>query len=404
MAFLIDKIFASIALGHLWVDFLNSQLAIVLAYLSVPLGLSNSVIALVSSTYMVCQSLAQPVAGFFTDRIGPRWLVAGGMLWMGICFGLAAIIPGPAALVMLVLASFGSGCVHPAGASQATLLGRAHQTNRETTTASFFFVSGQLGYFFGPLTAGPILERFGMIGLLPLALVSLPVASFAGVQMRHAIRTPVQKRADGGKAPFFPRPAVGGGMIAALIGVALMHSFLSTNMSTFIPKYLSDLGQPATVYGLMASMLTAGTVIGVLLAGVLGDRFGRRGVIAGSLIIACIPVYLIGALGFSLWLYAVVILAGICIGAANTSIFVMSQRMFPGSSGLAAGLIMAFMFSSGTIGTLLCGRLADHAGFQPVFFLTAGLVLLGGLLALMLKEPDVEGAKTVSAVVELANE
>jgi FSR family fosmidomycin resistance protein-like MFS transporter len=402
MAILIDNIFASVALSHLWVDLLNSLLAILLAYLSVPLGLTNSVIALVSTVYMVCQSLAQPVAGFLTDRIGPRWLIAGGMLWMGVCFGLAAVIPGRAALVPLILASLGSGSVHPAGSSQATLLGRSHQSNRETTTASYFFVSGQLGYFFGPLAGGPLLERFGMLGLLPVVLVSLPVAAFSSLQLRRAIRTPVQKPVAGEKTPFFPRPAVGGWVIAALAGAAVCQSFLASNITTFIPKHLADLGQPASVYGVMAAVFTAGTVIGVLLGGICGDRFGRRGVIAAALTFACIPVYLIGAVGLSPLLYVVVFLSGICNGAANTSIFVTSQRMFPGSSGLAAGLILAFMFSSGSIGTLLCGHLADVSGFPLVFYLTAGMVLLGGLLGLALREPAAEKTQPAVPIVEIS--
>ena len=388
MAILIDNLFASVILGHLWADLLNGQLGIILAYLSTPLGLSNAVIGLVITGYMVTQSVAQPVAGYLTDRIGPRWLVSGGLLWMGLFFSLAALIHGPASLVLLVIASLGSGALHPAGSSQVTLLGKVHLQGRETTAASYFFVAGQFGFFFGPLLGGPLLQRFGLPGIMPLILACLPVGAFSGWQLKSALRThPVQREPGSSRGSLLPRPVVSGWIVAALVGVAAFQSFLSSNISTYIPKYLSDLGQPAGTYGLITALFMAGSGIGMLSGGILGDRFSRRGVITVSLLAASLPVYVIGVTGFSPWLYGMILLAGIFNGAANTSIFVTSQKMFPGSTGLASGLILAFMFSSGAVGTLLCGHLADAVGFPPVFMLTAACLLLGGFLGLALREP-----------------
>src|SRR4030067_2645266 len=93
MSLLLDTLFATIALGHLAVDVLNGQRAVLLAYLSVPLGLSNTALSLVSTIYVISGAMIQPVFGHLADRIGPRWLVAGGGWGMGGFFSLGGGTP-----------------------------------------------------------------------------------------------------------------------------------------------------------------------------------------------------------------------------------------------------------------------------------------------------------------------
>ena len=58
--------------------------------------------------------------------------------------------------------------------------------------------------------------------------------------------------------------------------------------------------------------------------------------------------------------------------------------MLPGKMGMASGLILGFTFASGALGTLLSGMQADIMGFNAVFYTTAGIALVAGLLALPL--------------------
>ena len=63
MPLLLDTLFSSIALGHLMVDLLNGSRAVLLAYLSGPLGLTNANLALISTLYVWTASMTQPVFG-----------------------------------------------------------------------------------------------------------------------------------------------------------------------------------------------------------------------------------------------------------------------------------------------------------------------------------------------------
>jgi FSR family fosmidomycin resistance protein-like MFS transporter len=73
-------------------------------------------------------------------------------------------------------------------------------------------------------------------------------------------------------------------------------------------------------------------------------------------------------------------------GASHSIIVVFAQRLIPGGMGLASGLILGFMFSSGSVGALLSGFLADLWGVPFVFGLSAVLVVIAAGLALVLRE------------------
>jgi FSR family fosmidomycin resistance protein-like MFS transporter len=251
MPLLLDSIFSSIAFGHFMVDLLNGSRSVLLAYLSGPLGLTNANIALISTFYVWTASMTQPIFGWLTDRFGPRWLAAGGLLWMMSFFTLAMFLPGRESLVFLIVASLGSAALHPAGATQATLRGRTHYAGRETTAASFFFTFGQTGYFLGPIIAGPLLGTFGLVGLLIPAGLCLPVALNAGWQLRHT--RPAQLP---GKKQSSIQISRGAGFIITLATVAILQAWAQQNMLTFIPKYLKDLGQSPSIYGLITGFST----------------------------------------------------------------------------------------------------------------------------------------------------
>lgn len=378
MSLLFDSLFSSIALGHLMVDLLNGSRPVLLAYLSGPLGLTNTNIALISTLYVWTSSLTQPFFGWLTDRFGPRWLATGGLLWMMVFYMLAMFLPGTGSLAFLVIASLGSAALHPAGAMQATLRGRTHYAGRETTAASFFFMFGQMGFFLGPIIAGPLLGAFGLYGLLIPAGLCLPVALNTGWQLRNT--QPVQTT-DKMQSIQIQHNVW---FIIILTIVAVLQSWAQQNMITFLPKYLKDLGQTPAMYGLIAGLFMGGSALGNVLGGQLADRFGKQRVIGFMLASASIPLYLISVVGWSPWLYILIPLSGLLTGSVHSIVVVIAQGIIKGGMALASGLILGIMFSAGALGTLLSGPLADTKGFPLVFQMTAGLVLVAAIVTSLL--------------------
>ncbi len=388
MALLLDKLFLSVALGHFTVDLLNGQRAVLFAYLSIPLGLSNTALGLYSTIYVASGSLLQPLFGYITDRIGPRWVATIGVAWIALFYSLALFSPGILAIWLLVLASLGSAAFHPPGTMQATLRGRTHFAGKETTSAAYFFVSGQMGLFLGPLLAGVVLDRSGLTGLLAFALLALPVAFFLYTELRNTHN-------ENPQAVNQSLAALGSSLrtkwrllalpLIAFAALAAFQSWSQQNMVTFVPKYLSDLGQAPTTYGLIAALFMGGSALGNALGGNLADRFGKRRVAAIALALASIPLYLVSLVGWSPWLYLLIPLAGGLTGATHSIIVVLAQRMIPGGMALASGLILGFMFASGAVGTLISGYLADLYGVPWVFQLSALVALAAAGLALSLR-------------------
>jgi len=177
-----------------------------------------------------------------------------------------------------------------------------------------------------------------------------------------------------------------GWALAALIIVTTFQSVAQQNVNAFLPKLLADLGKPPSTYGVIAAFFMGGAAVGNIAGGHLADRYGKRQVVIAALVLAAIPLYLIGSAGTSLWIYALIPISGILIGSAFSAILVMAQRSLPGGMGLASGLTLAFIFSSGAIGPLVIGPMADRLGVAATFPLTAAIALAGGVIAFGLQK------------------
>jgi len=362
------------------VDVFNSSRPVLLTYL----GLSETQIALYSTIYVWVSALTQPFFGWLSDRMGPRWLAAGGVLWMTVFYSGAVYIPGTWGLVCLIIAALGSSSFHPVGTAQATLQGRNRLAGRETTAASFFFMSGQLGHFIGPVITGVILEQKGLPAMFILPIVSLPIGFALMYQLRHNHPHPKPAHGDGKI-----RLQTSVGFIVLLAIVATLQSWSQANMINFFPKYLKDMGLGEITYGNIAGLYMGGSAFGNLIGGYFGDRFAKRKVAALALLLAAIPIFTISQIGWTPWLYILVPIAGACTGSVHSIMVVLAQRIISGGMALASGLILGFIFSAGALGMLLTGPLAESQGFPTVLVMTTGLVLLASPLALMLKEKNV---------------
>jgi MFS transporter, FSR family, fosmidomycin resistance protein len=388
MSLLLDAIFNSVAYGHFIVDVLNGQRAILLTYWSQQTRMSNTTLALVTTIYIWVASLSQPVFGWLTDRFGKsRLLAAGGILWLAAFYSLALSLPVEWAIPCIILASLGSAAFHPVGTMQAALRGKTLLAGHETASTSWFFFFGQFGYFMGPIIGGPLLQQFGPPGLLVLAAPALLIGLNAGWRLKEPLTAP--KASGKEKVTSGTGEAFGKWFIIALVFVAALQAWAQQNINTFLPKYLSDLGQAPAVYGLMTGLFMGGSGIGNVLGGNLADRFGRRRVATAALALAGIPLFLISLVGWSPWLYLLVPLSGALTGAVHSIIVVLAQHVVRGGMALASGLTLGFMFSAGALGTLLSGPLADNWGFPLLFQVTAGLVLIASMVTLALREKPI---------------
>ena len=128
------------------------------------------------------------------------------------------------------------------------------------------------------------------------------------------------------------------------------------------------------------------TAVGTFFGGPIGDRFGRRTVIWGS-ILGVLPLTLVMPyLNLPLTgLFAVLI--GLVLSSAFPAIIVFAQDLMPGRIGTVTGLFFGFAFGMGGLGAAALGELADHTSITTVYRLTAFLPVIG-LLAWYLPRPE----------------
>jgi FSR family fosmidomycin resistance protein-like MFS transporter len=388
---------ATLSAGHLFTDISQGAVPALLPFLIARDHLSYAAASALVLAATISSSVIQPLFGHMSDRRSLPWLMPLGPALGGLGIALVGIAPSYGVIFgCIVVSGIGVASFHPEGSRFANYVSGA----RRASGMSLFSVGGNIGFALGPVLVTPLILVFGMAGTL---FVLIPTWVAAGVIMLElprlrGFRTDVhagrvqrtEQREDWG--PF-----------AVLGGVIALRSFVYFGLVTFIPLYYVHVLHASKALGnsALTAMLLGGAV-GTLVGGPLADRFGRRTVLMGSMLV--LPP-LIAAFLLVGPVPAMVVVA--VTGAATIATFavtiVMGQEYLPGRLGVAAGVTIGLSIGLGGVGVPLLGVLADAVGLRSVFEVAAGLPLLALLLVLALPRARPGGASKHGPAREAAS-
>lgn len=367
-----------VSLGHLLNDMFQSVIPAIYPMLKEALGLSFLQIGAITLTNQLTSSLLQPLVGYFSDRHPRPYALAFGM-----CFtlsGLLLLSVAESFLLVLLSVAFvgvGSSVLHP----ESSKVARMASGGQKGMAQSVFQVGGNIGRSFGPIIVALLVVPHGQHAiswLSLLAVVAIALLVRVGSWYKRQIEQygRMKSKFDIENTTHLSRREITGAILVLLV-LMFSKDFYMANIQSYLTFFLIDkfgLSIGASQLCLFAFLFAS--AIGLLIGGAIGDRYGRKYVIWGSIL---------GAAPFALalpycnltWTIVLVVIIGIVISSAMSAILVYGTELLPGNVGMISGAFFGLSFGLGGIGSALFGWLADAEGIQRVFQLTAFLPLLG---------------------------
>ena len=372
----------TLMLGHLTVDSYVGVIPVLYPILIGRFQLSLATVGLVSLAYGGMAAISQPLFGVIADRFGTR-LTGVALAWTALTFALIGFAPTfPLLLVVACASGLGSGAFHPFAALDVRALLPAW---RRSFGMSVYVTAGTIGVAIGPLVG---IVLFGVLGIHGTGLLVIP-GVVAGGYLLWRMRSPVAKAAHL-KARAAAQQAVPVLALAMVIGVMMSRSWTVSVFQSFTPTWYAQMGYGPSFYGPLVTTLVLASAVGTVGCGSLADRYGRRTVILGTLVLSA-PAVLLYTMFPGPWAFASAILIGFLAASTAPLMLLMAQQLMASRAGLASGLVMGLGFVTGAIGVPINGAIADVIGLQKSLMTHVILVLATIILAWFLpREAEIE--------------
>ncbi len=354
-------------------------------------SLSFTEIGLITLTFQLTASLLQPFVGFYTDRKPrPMSLVLGmSFTFFGLLlFSFAGSFP--VLLVAVGLVGMGSSIFHP----ESSRVAHMASGGKKGLAQSIFQVGGNAGSAIGPLLAALIVMPYGMRGVMWVSAAALIGMGLLWQIGRWYANHLYLKRAKGGSGHTahkydLPKSRIIFALVILLVLIFSKYFYLASMTSYFTFFLIDKFGVTAQQSQLYLFAFLAAVAVGTIIGGPLGDKFGRKYVIWGS-ILGAAPFTLMLPYATLFWTVVLAVIIGVIIASAFSAILVYATDLVPGKVGTIAGLFFGFAFGLGGLGSAVLGNLADHTSIGFVFQLCAFLPLLGIITGFL---PNIESRR-----------
>ena len=386
-------VIAAISFCHLLNDMMQSLIAAIYPMLKANYGLDFGQIGLLTFTFQVTASLLQPLIGVYTDKRPQPYSLA-----LGMGFTLVGLILLGAAqhywllIVASAMVGMGSSVFHP----ESSRVARMASGGRLGLAQSLFQVGGNVGSALGPLLAAFVVLPRGQSSVAWFSIAAL-LAMVILWQVGNWYRThraATSKRRSPNPTIALPRRKI---LIAlTVLGVLVFSKYVyMASLSSYYTFYLiHKFGLSVRDAQLLLFVFLGAVAVGTIIGGPIGDRFGRKYVIWGS-ILGVLPFTLAMPYANLPWTIALTVATGLILASAFSAIIVFAQELVPGKVGLIAGLFFGFAFGIGGIGAAVLGQIADIKGIDFVYDVCSYLPALG-LLTVFL--PNIEGSRKKAAL------
>lgn len=370
----------TLMLGHFTVDSYVGVIPVLYPLLIGRFHLSLGTVGLVSLAYVGMAAVSQPLFGIIADRFGTRFTGVA-LCWTALTFSLVGFVPSFPLLVGLAfLSGLGSGAFHPLGALDVRALLPAR---RRGSGMSIYVTAGTVGVASGPLIGILVFGAFGVHGTGLLIIPGLLTGGYLlwrmSGGMKAAAATVRSKIATSSPVPVFA--------LAVVIGVMMSRSWTVNVFQAFTPTWYRQQGYGPAFYGPLATTLVLASAIGTVGCGTLADRYGRRAVILGTLVLS-IPAILLFTVYPGPWAFGSAILIGVLAASTAPLMLLMAQQLMSSRAGLASGLVMGLGFITGAIGVPINGVIADAIGLQKSLMTHVILVIVTIGIAWFLPRED----------------
>ncbi len=356
-------------------DLFGGFLTPLLPKLQTAFGAGYGAVSILVAMQSLTGSLLQPLAGLIADRYDRRVLAALGPLLMALGGGLLGFFPNLwVAGVVLALSGLGSALFHSAAAA---MVGQYAPHERRGFWVSFFSTGGYLGMSLAPLTSLTIVGSSaglkGLAWLIPLALIPASLLLFL------APKTILK----GKPSSLSDLRRVFKGQVARLWAVTTLRSIVFMSFSTTIPFWFHQRGLSDDWVKVVLTVYSLAATAGAFLGGTLSDRFGRRSVVVGTMVVA-IPLYvLLLILPPESFLYLPFLaLTGALMNAVVPVAVVMAQEHEPKQMATVSGLMMGFTWGFAGLLYGVVGPLIERFGVIESLSVM-GLLLIPALMLSM---------------------
>jgi FSR family fosmidomycin resistance protein-like MFS transporter len=369
-------VLGAVSFCHLLNDMMQSLLPAIYPILKGGFNLNFGQIGILTFVFQLTASLLQPFVGWFTDKRPQPYSLAVGMSFT--MLGLLTIAyAGSYALLILgaALLGLGSSIFHP----ESSRVARLASGGRHGLAQSVFQVGGNFGQALGPLLAAFIVLPHGRSSIAWFALAALGAMMILTLLGRWYRRNAPVNRAAGKTVP--QRNAISRGQvnwtIAVLVVLIFSKYFYLVSITSYYIFYLSDhFGVPTQAAQTYLFLFLAATAAGTLMGGLIGDRFGRKAVIWGS-ILGVAPFTLVLPYVSLQATIILTVIIGFILSSAFPAIIIYAQELMPGRVGMVSGIFFGFAFGLGGIGAAVLGEVADWTSIDFVYRICAFLPLIG---------------------------